>query len=202
MWALWFVSWLALFQFCPPFSVSRIFQAHSQLVLLPGLFFTQIFTYFTFLSLHLYLNILLLFFFFGRTGVWTQGFPRTKQALYRLSCTSSPFCSDYSGDGVLRTIWPGLPRTLILLIQPFQVARITGVSHQCLALSFFLGSFFCIILVTLTELYLLHVFVYLFIVSSLCQSDRSCFLTGIFVCFVLCCIPSSRNSAWHIEDTQ
>jgi hypothetical protein len=33
-------------------------------------------------------------------GVWTQGFTIAKQALYCLSHSSSPFCSDYFGDGV------------------------------------------------------------------------------------------------------
>jgi hypothetical protein len=72
-------------------------------------------------------------FFCGRTGVWTQGFVLTKQ-LYCLSHTSSPFCSGYFGDGVSHTICLGWPRTLILFISSSQVARITGVSHQHLAL--------------------------------------------------------------------
>jgi hypothetical protein len=49
---------------------------------------------------------------------------------YCLSHTSSPFCSGYFGDGVLRTTCPGWHRTTILSISAFQVARITGVNHQ------------------------------------------------------------------------
>jgi hypothetical protein len=41
----------------------------------------------------------LFFFFFGCTGAWTQGFTLAKQVLHHLSHTSSPFCSDISGDG-------------------------------------------------------------------------------------------------------
>jgi hypothetical protein len=40
-------------------------------------------------------------------GVWTQGFPLAKRALYLLSRASSPFCSHYFGDGVSETICPG-----------------------------------------------------------------------------------------------
>jgi hypothetical protein len=41
------------------------------------------------------------------------------------------------GDGILGTICPGLPRTVTLPISTSQVARITGVSHQCPAAHFF-----------------------------------------------------------------
>jgi hypothetical protein len=54
--------------------------------------------------------------FFGETWVWTQGFALAKQELYSLSHTSSPFCSDYFGDEVSRSICPGWPQTVILLI--------------------------------------------------------------------------------------
>jgi hypothetical protein len=47
-----------------------------------------------------YLHFYLFFFFFGKTGVWTQGFAFAKQALYPLSYSSSPFCSSYFGDAV------------------------------------------------------------------------------------------------------
>jgi hypothetical protein len=61
--------------------------------------------------------------------VWTQGFALAK-VLYHLSCTSCLFCSDYFGDGVLWTVCPGWPQTLVLLISAFQVARISVVSHR------------------------------------------------------------------------
>jgi hypothetical protein len=48
---------------------------------------------------------------------------------YRLSHTSSPFCSGYLGDEIPRTICLGWPGTVIL-ISASQVARITDVSHQ------------------------------------------------------------------------
>jgi hypothetical protein len=44
-------------------------------------------------------------FFFCETGVWTQVFVFIKQTLYRLSHTSSPFCSGYFG---LRNYLPRL----------------------------------------------------------------------------------------------
>jgi hypothetical protein len=58
------------------------------------------------------------FFFFGGTGVWTQGFTFAKQGFYHLSHTSSPFCS---GNRVWRTICLNCPRTKILLISASQV---------------------------------------------------------------------------------
>jgi hypothetical protein len=70
------------------------------------------------------------FFFFGGTGVWTQGFPKAKQELYCLSHTSCPLCSGNFGDGAFWTICLGWPQTMILLISASQIARITGVSHQ------------------------------------------------------------------------
>jgi hypothetical protein len=48
-----------------------------------------------------------------------------KQVLYCLNHTSSSFCSDYVGDGVLHIIFPDCPQTVILLISTSQVARIT-----------------------------------------------------------------------------
>jgi hypothetical protein len=70
-----------------------------------------------------------IFFFFCETGAWTQGFTLAKQVLYRLSHTSSPFCSCYFRDGVSWTICLGWPGTVILHILASQVDRIAGVSH-------------------------------------------------------------------------
>jgi hypothetical protein len=70
------------------------------------------------------------FFFFGATGVWTQDFMLAKKVLYLLRHTSSPFCSGYFGDGVLRNICLGWPWTISLLTSASQVTRITGLSHQ------------------------------------------------------------------------
>jgi hypothetical protein len=55
--------------------------------------------------------------------------PCTLHLLYCLSHTSSPFCSGYFGDGVLRTICLGWLQTLILLISASQLARIIDVNH-------------------------------------------------------------------------
>jgi hypothetical protein len=57
-------------------------------------------------------------------------FELAKQALYRLSHTSSTFWSGYSEDRVLQTICLGWPQTMILLISASRVDRVTGMSHQ------------------------------------------------------------------------
>jgi hypothetical protein len=69
-----------------------------------------------------------------------------KQALYCLSRTSSPFSSGYFADGDLENYLPGLASIIaILLISASQVARITGMSHRCLAcLYYFKGWSFWI----------------------------------------------------------
>jgi hypothetical protein len=73
--------------------------------------------------------------FFGGTEVWTQDFALTKQALYHLSYTSSPFCSVF----IFFWRWGShklclsLPRTMILPISASQVVRITGM-NQCPAI--------------------------------------------------------------------
>jgi hypothetical protein len=79
------------------------------------------------------------FFFFGGTGVWTQGFVLAKQVLekqvlYYLSHISSLFCSGYLGDGFSQTICLGWPWTTILPISASQVIRITGMSYWCSAI--------------------------------------------------------------------
>jgi hypothetical protein len=65
------------------------------------------------------------FFFLVELGAWNQGF--TKQVLYHLSPTSSPFSSGSFGDGISRTICQGWPGTLTFQISASQVAKITGV---------------------------------------------------------------------------
>jgi hypothetical protein len=55
-----------------------------------------------------------------------------KQALYCLSYTSRPFCSDYFGDGGLTNYLPGLAENHDPPNLASQVARITGMSHQCI----------------------------------------------------------------------
>jgi hypothetical protein len=77
--------------------------------------------------------LFLLFGGWGETGVWTQGFALTKQELYHLSHTSSPFCSGYFGDRVSQTICLCCLQTVILLISASQVARIIDVSPRHLA---------------------------------------------------------------------
>jgi hypothetical protein len=51
-------------------------------------------------------------FFFCGTEVWTQAFTFSKQALYCLGHTSSPFCSGCLGDGGLRNYVPRLALNL------------------------------------------------------------------------------------------
>jgi hypothetical protein len=74
------------------------------------------------------ISLAFLFLFFGGTRVWTQGFTLAKQALYRLSNTSSPFCSGYFGDGISQTICMGWSWTVILPVLASQVARIIGMN--------------------------------------------------------------------------
>jgi hypothetical protein len=62
--------------------------------------------------------------FFLGLGFRIQGFTFAKQGLYCLSHNSNPCCCGYFGDGVLRTICPGLPQTSILWISASQTARI------------------------------------------------------------------------------
>jgi hypothetical protein len=69
----------------------------------------------------------------GGSEVLTEGFALAKQALYCLSHTSSPFCSDYFGDGGLKTYLPGLASNHTLPISASQEARITDMNHRYLA---------------------------------------------------------------------
>jgi hypothetical protein len=78
-----------------------------------------------------------LFFFFLVRRVWNQG--RSRCSTY-LSHTSSPFCSGYFRDWVLRTVCPGWPQTSIFLISVSQIIRITGMSYRYRSHSYFESS--------------------------------------------------------------
>jgi hypothetical protein len=54
----------------------------------------------------------------------------------------SLFCKGFFQDSISQTICPCWPQTLILLICASWVARITGMSHWCLALFYFLSKMF------------------------------------------------------------
>jgi hypothetical protein len=52
----------------------------------------------------------------GWEYIWKdEDFMLAKQALYDLNHNSSPFCSDYFGDGITRTIRLGWPQTVIFV---------------------------------------------------------------------------------------
>jgi hypothetical protein len=74
------------------------------------------------------------FFFFGGTGVWTQGFIFAKQALYFSTQLQYIFILWLLLEmGVSWTICLGWSQTMILSISAFQLARIIGMSHGYLA---------------------------------------------------------------------
>jgi hypothetical protein len=91
------------------------------------------------------------FFFFYSTGVWTQGL--------HLEPLHQPFCVCvwwvFFKIGSLETVCPGWLWTLILLISASWVARITDVSHRCLACTYiFLEAkylFFVVLLIFLRQ---------------------------------------------------
>jgi hypothetical protein len=71
-----------------------------------------------------------LFFFFGGSGVWTQSLTLARQMLYHLNHSHQPFTVGYfSRQGLTNYV-------LILLISVSWVARIIGVRHWWLAISF------------------------------------------------------------------
>jgi hypothetical protein len=71
-------------------------------------------------------SILRIWLLFCESRVWSQGFVLVKQVLYYLSHTSSPFCSGYFRDGVLRAICVGWPWTVILPSSASQVQNLTS----------------------------------------------------------------------------
>jgi hypothetical protein len=78
--------------------------------------------------------ITLYFFFFGDTGVWTQGF-------LLLSHVSSPFCSDYSGTQGLTFClgWPGVRSSYFMLST---IAGMTSVLPRFFLLRWSLANLF------------------------------------------------------------
>jgi hypothetical protein len=79
------------------------------------------FLLFSGLSFHSFDCVFLFFFFFGGTGVWTQGL--------MLATPPVLFCVGYFWDRV-SFFCPGWPPTVVLLISAFWVAGITGVNHR------------------------------------------------------------------------
>jgi hypothetical protein len=117
----------------------------------------SIHTFRYFVAFHFYLEFWV-FFFFGRTGVWTQGFKFVKQALYHLSHTSSPFCCCYFREGVSHTISLDWPLTTILLISVSQVT-----SQRSLALLDYCENIW--------DCFFLHMYLY---VSYVCIYIHTC----------------------------
>jgi hypothetical protein len=92
----------------------------------------------------------------------TQGFELAKQALHFLNHISSPFYSDYFGDGVLSTICPSWPQTEILPISVSHVSRLIDVSNQHLVYIYVLMEKIIVL-----SLYLLDLYDFAFMVSLL-----------------------------------
>jgi hypothetical protein len=73
-----------------------------------------------------------------------------KQVIYHLSHNSSPFSSGYLEMEVSETICLGWSQALALLVSASQVARITGMNHECLVIIIFykyrLVVFICLFL--------------------------------------------------------
>jgi hypothetical protein len=98
----------------------------------------------------------LIYLFFGRTGVWTQVFVLSKQALYCLNHTSSLFCSAYFGGegGGLQNYLSRLASNHTILDLSLLTSRFIGMSHQYLAAFFFF--FFVVSTGVWTQGLLLH----------------------------------------------
>jgi hypothetical protein len=87
------------------------------------------------------------FFFFCWDGFSRTFFPKLSILLISASCVAwddrcVPLHPAIGWDGVLRTSFLGWPRTVILPVSVSQVDRITGVSHGCLLLLWFLQPVF------------------------------------------------------------
>jgi hypothetical protein len=78
---------------------------------------------------------------FFLTGFELRGLHLQSRLSTHLSYTSSSFCSGYFGDGVSGTISLDWPWIEIFLISASQIAGITSVSHQLLALILILNLF-------------------------------------------------------------
>jgi hypothetical protein len=75
-----------------------------------------------------------------RAEIWTQGSVLLSSSSTACAIPSVHFASVISEMGVSWTICLGLPWTVILPISAWQVARITGMSHQCPAPFCFLNK--------------------------------------------------------------
>jgi hypothetical protein len=64
------------------------------------------------------------------TKTWTQVFALSRQVLYHLIFTSSPFCSGHFGDRVLLLLRPAWPPVLLFML-PVE-AGVTGMCHHAL----------------------------------------------------------------------
>jgi hypothetical protein len=106
------------------FSILKIFQGLLFPMVLP-----EIFHYYCFHG-HF------LFIFWWDWGL--NSVLHTCKVLYHLSHNSSPICSGYFENRILRTVSLGWFWTTVILISAFQVARIIDLSHWHLAIVIFL----------------------------------------------------------------
>jgi hypothetical protein len=122
-----------------PFFLSPLFMVIST-----DLQFLYLFLYRKYIHFHL-LNFLLRLFL--RKGLhFLPMRPWTTILLFMLLCSWDdrhvPPCPPIGWDGVFRTFCPNWPWNAILLISASQVARITGVSHQCLTYKYIFECIF------------------------------------------------------------
>jgi hypothetical protein len=75
-------------------------------------------------------DLMWLFFFFGDTGVWIQGFIFARQALYSSGHASSPFCSGYFGVGISLFFCPCKPEQTDSCFMPLAVSGMTAASYH------------------------------------------------------------------------
>jgi hypothetical protein len=113
VWLLIWLGWVSHLAICVLFIPSVIYSPFPLFV--SSFWISQFFC------------VIVLGFCFGGTKVWTQGFTLSKQVLYCLNHTSSPF---FSEDGLLWAICPSWPWTTVILILASQVAKIIGMSHE------------------------------------------------------------------------
>jgi hypothetical protein len=127
------VNWGTIYVYIEVWQQTSLYNYHiliscfKEAVEILGLFYDFFFLRIWWIS---FTRCLFCFGLFDGARVWTQGFALAKQAFYGLNQISSPFCSGYFGDGILQTICPGWPQTMILPISASQIARITDMSHR------------------------------------------------------------------------